>query len=70
MDSPGSLESYYLSQTLLGLDYSPEECATLCEETTREDILSVASGLELDTVYFLKGYENEEEDCEEVCKDD
>ncbi len=69
-DSPGSLEGYYLSQTLLGLDYSPDECAALCEDVTRQDILSIAAGLELDSIYFLKAPETEDEEFEEVAEDD
>ena len=54
-DSPGALEEFWLSQTLLGLDYGPEELAALCELVTREDVITVASGVELDSVYFLHG---------------
>lgn len=69
-DSPGALEDFYLSQALVGLDYGPAELAVLCGEVSREDIVSIASGVELDTVYFLRGFENEdEEDIEEVSGD-
>lgn len=65
-DSPGALEDFYLTQELLGLDYGPEDLALLCGEVTREDILSVAKGIELDAVYFLRapsgGEEAETED--------
>ncbi len=54
-DSPGALEDFYLTQTLRGLDYGPKEQAALCELVTREDVLAVASGIELDAVYFLHG---------------
>ena len=65
-DSPGALEDFYLGQTLKGLDYGPAELAALCELVTREDVLAVARGIELDAVYFLHGdadaAEEEEED--------
>ena len=61
-DSPGALENFYLSQTLKGLDYGPMELAALCETVSREDVVAVASGIELDTVYFLRGTEDEEDD--------
>lgn len=52
-DSPGALEDFYLSQTLWGLDCGPDELSALCLDVSREDIVSVASGIELDAVYFL-----------------
>ena len=62
-DSPGALEEFYFSQTLKGLDYGPAELAELCEMTTRSDVLSVAGGIELDSVYFLHGNSDEDEEC-------
>ena len=64
-DSPGALESFYLSQALLGLDGGPAELAELCENVSREDVISVASGIELDAVYFLHGPDADEEDEED-----
>ena len=64
-DSPGALEEFYLSQALRGLDYGPEELAALCEMVTRADVLSVAGGIELDSVYFLHGGADETEEEED-----
>ena len=64
-DSPGALEDFYLSQTLDGLDYGPAELAELCRTVTREDVLAVAGGIELDAVYFLCAGEEEDEEDEE-----
>ena len=61
-DSPGALEDFYLSQTLDGLDYGPEEMSELCLYVTREDVISIARGVELDCVYFLHGGEDEEDE--------
>lgn len=64
-DSPGALESLYLTQMLLGLDYGPVELAALAEDVSKEEIITIASGVELDTVYFLcKGEDEEEEEDE------
>ena len=67
-DSPGALEDFYLSQTLIGLDYGPLELAALCELVAAEDVKSIAAGIELDAVYFLHGdaetEENEEADAD------
>jgi len=64
-DSPGALEDFYLTQTLTGLDYGPEEYAALCDMVSREDIIAVAKSIELDSVYFLRGLEEwEKEDAE------
>ena len=67
-DSPGALEDFYLAQTLLGLDYGPRDLADLCTEVTRDDILRAASGIELDTVYFLSPAQDDE--AEEEPEDD
>lgn len=68
-DGVGALESFYLSQILKGLDYGPLELAALCEDVTREDVLAVAGGIELDSVYFLHGGSGEEEEEDEVNAD-
>ena len=60
-DSPGALEDFYQSQTLLGLSWSPVELAALCEEVTKEDVVNVAKGIALDAVYFLHGGDADEE---------
>ncbi len=64
-DSPGALEDFYLTQTLTGLDYGPEEYAGLCELVTKEDVIAVAQSIELDSVYFLRRGEEYDEDEEE-----
>ena len=61
-DSPGALEEFYLSQTLKGLDYGPEELAALCELVTVEDVRAVCASMELDAVYFLHGEDDEDEE--------
>ena len=68
-DSPGALEDFYLTQTLTGLDYGPEEYAALCELVTREDVMTVARSIELDSVYFLRGSEEEYDEDEEDIDD-
>ncbi len=54
-DSPGALESYYLDQALIGPDCTPEELAQQIEQVTRQQVINVAKGVELDAVYFLRG---------------
>ena len=61
-DSPGALENFYLSQTLGGWDWSPEELAALCEDVTKEDVVAVAQSTCCDAVYFLRGLSAEEEE--------
>jgi predicted Zn-dependent peptidase len=62
-DSAGELEGFWLGQTLLGLDYGPEELAALVEDVTHEDVVRAASGITCDMVYFMTG-EGDEEDAE------
>lgn len=59
-DSPGALENFYLSQTVEGLDYGPEELAALCEEVTKEEVVEIAGNMCCDAVYFLRGLSGEE----------
>lgn len=63
-DSAAGLENFFLNQTLRGLDYGPDVMAALCEGVGREDVLTVARGIELDAVYFLHGAAEEEEEAD------
>lgn len=60
-DSVAALENFYLSQTLEGLDYGPEELAALCEDVTKEEVVAIARSLSCDAVYFLRGMGDGEE---------
>ena len=60
-DSPGAMEDFYLSQTLIGLDMGPMEMAALCEEVTADDVTAVASDIALDAVYFLHGQDTDDD---------
>lgn len=57
LDSQSGLENFWLGQAVAGLTESPEEQAARVEAVTMDQIVSVANGLELDTIYFLKGRE-------------
>ena len=59
-DSAGALEDFYLSQTIDGLDYGPEELAALCEEVSKQDVIDIACSTECDAVYFLLGLDEVE----------
>ena len=61
-DSAGELESFWLFQSLLGLDYGPDELAALIEDVTLGQVVAAAQTAACDTVYFLTG---EEEDGDE-----
>lgn len=52
-DSQPALESVYLDLGLLSLEIAPEDVAALTEEVSREDVLEVFRGLELDSVFTL-----------------
>ena len=68
MDCQASLENFYLSQTVSGLDYGPLELAELIEEVKLEDVVKVANSVECDMVYFLTG-NGDAEDGEEDAED-
>jgi len=64
MDSQGTLEGFYLSQTLMGLDYGPMELSELVQDVTLEDVIEVAKSVECDLIYFISGEDQEDEDGE------
>lgn len=59
MDSPAVLESYYLGQNLLGLEYGPDVFAELVDLVTKEQVVNIAQQVCCDTVFFLKGKEDD-----------
>lgn len=62
MDTPAALEGYWLSQNLQGLDFDPMELAALTESVTRGDVVEIAGSVVCDSVYFLKGTEDDDEE--------
>lgn len=54
-DSPAAMESYYYGRALLDVDASLSNCRERILNITKEEIVEVANGLILDTVYFLNG---------------
>ncbi len=54
-DDQYAMQSYYLSESILGTGISLEECIEKIKAVSIDDVVRVASGIELDTVYFLKG---------------
>ena len=54
-DSPTSIEGYYSSGALSGLGWTPAEYIAAVEKVDKEAVAKAASGLQLDTVYFLRG---------------
>ena len=54
-DNPFDLHSFYSARTAFGVDASLEGCCERIAALTREDVLRVAKGIELDTTYFLCG---------------
>ncbi|MDY5100528.1 MAG: insulinase family protein [Oscillospiraceae bacterium] len=56
-DTPGGLEDFYLDQTLLGLDYGPDELAALVEDVSAGEVAKAAGDIALDAAYFLRGEE-------------
>ncbi|MDO5400093.1 MAG: pitrilysin family protein [Eubacteriales bacterium] len=54
-DSPGSIEGYYATAALSGLDLSPQQYMAAVEAVTKDQVVAAASTLSLDTTYFLKG---------------
>ena len=47
------MAEYYIMQLLLGTDTSILEMTKAIENVTREEIITAARGMKLDTVYYL-----------------
>lgn len=56
-DSPFAIKDFYLSQLLYGELLTIEEVIDKVNAVTKEEIIKAFSGVQLDTVYFLKGRE-------------
>ena len=54
-DSPGSIESFYATANLSGLQLNPEQYMAAVEAVTAEDVTAAARTVKLHTTYFLKG---------------
>ena len=59
LDGQGRLEDYWLGQAVAGLKEGPEELARRVEQVTLNDVVEIANQVKLDTVYFLKGKEED-----------
>jgi predicted Zn-dependent peptidase len=55
MDRPPGLEELFFDQAVASVKLTPDETAALADGVTREEIMEIASGVELDTVYYLAG---------------
>ena len=55
IDSIASTEEYYTMQLLLDTDISIARMVDMVNKVTREDIIEVAKGMKLDTVYYMEG---------------
>ena len=64
-DSPVAVERWYLTRFLFGISETlPEFCSAL-DSLTIDDVTAVARKLTVDTVYFLRGRQDGEEEDEE-----
>ena len=54
-DNPHAIEGFYYGRLLEGVEMSVEDCRRRFSSVTREQIARVASGVTLDTIYFLNG---------------
>lgn len=60
-DTVGGISTYYLSQMLDGVVYTPQEAVDKVNSITKEDVVRCAKKLRLDTVYTLTGVQKGEE---------
>ncbi len=60
LDSKGAISASMISGTLRGEEKTPAQDIEEIQAVRREDVIAVAEGVTLDTVYFLKGVQSEE----------
>ena len=53
LDSIGAMSEYYTMQILLGTNTSIKEMTEKIEKVTREEIITAAKSMVLDTVYYI-----------------
>ena len=61
-DAPSALENWYTVRMMAGRNDSPAENAARITSVTKEDVAEAASGVSLDTVYFMEPTLSGEED--------
>jgi len=54
-DKNRGMNSFYLSRFIAGVDMSPKDAEKEMDAITREDVISCAEKITVDTVYFLEG---------------
>ncbi|MBQ9973637.1 MAG: insulinase family protein [Oscillospiraceae bacterium] len=59
LDSQNRLADFWLGQRIAGLDQSPARLVELLERVDMDRVVAAARSVELDTVYFLKGKEEQ-----------
>ena len=62
---PQTLERFWFSQLLLGLDYGPAELSALCAEVRREELCAVTDSLDCDMIYLSTPAEADKDHKEE-----
>lgn len=57
LDAQNRMADYWLGQAVAGQQERPEQLVERVEKVSKAQVVKAAAGLELDTVYFLKGKE-------------
>ncbi|MCL2820861.1 MAG: insulinase family protein [Oscillospiraceae bacterium] len=55
LDRPGGLEELYFDTVVASVSYDPVDISDMIEAVTIRDVIDIASGVKLDSVYFLCG---------------
>lgn len=53
MDSAGGIEDYYLDAAVSGIQLPPAELAALAEKVSKDDLITIAENVVLDTVHYI-----------------
>lgn len=64
-DSPLALESFYYGRILAGVDMTVDDCRRAFATVTPQEVMAAAKKVSLDTVYFLHGTKEGEEETDD-----
>ncbi len=64
-DSPASIEAFLLRRIFAGVCEEPQICCEKIAAVSRDEVIAAANRMKLDTVYFLNGNGDGEEDAED-----
>jgi len=58
LDRPGGIEELYFDSAISEFPYDPLDLSNMVQDVTLENVIAAASGIKIDSVYLLSGFED------------